>query len=76
MHDRQLWNRPRVLLCGATMVVGTLGVTIGVLSLIALLPPSLPLFLGFLFVGLLAIVAAPSLNIVVLNITLGSGESE
>lgn len=74
--DRRPWNRYRVLLYGSAMVVGTLGVTVVVLSLVAVLPSSLPLFLVFLFVGLLAIVAAPSLMVLALDTTLGSGESE
>lgn len=76
IHDRRLWNRSRVLLYGSAMVVGTLGVSIGVLFVVALLPPSLPLFLVFLFVGLLAIVAAPSLIVFALDTTFDSGESE
>lgn len=67
IHDHRLWTHTRVLLYGAAMVVGTLGVTVGILSLIALLPPSLAVFLAFLFVGLLAIVAAPSLIVLALD---------
>lgn len=61
IHDSRTRTSLRVLLYGAAVLVGTLGVTTVVLYLVAVLPPSLPLFLVFLFVGLLAIVAAPSL---------------
>lgn len=66
-HDRSPWNTRRLLLYGPVALVGTLGVTVLVLYLVAVLPPSLPLFLLFLFVGLLAIVAAPSLIVVTLD---------
>lgn len=58
--DRRLWNSLPVLLYGVVALVGTLGVAAGVLSLVAVLPSGLPLFLVFLFVGILAIVATPS----------------
>lgn len=59
-RDRRLWNNLRVLLYGVVALVGTLGVAVGVLSLVAVLPAGLPPFLVFLFVGILAIVATPS----------------
>jgi len=58
--DRRLWNGLRVLLYGVAALGGTLGVAVGVLYLVAALPAGLPLFLVFLFVGILAIVATPS----------------
>lgn len=63
-YDRRLWNSLRVLLYGVAALVGTLGVAVGVLSLVAVLPSGLPLFLVFLFVGILAIVATPSVVVV------------